>query len=106
MKNGMETLRGLCHKLRMMGVHLSRPSFAYSDNMFVIHNMHRRESIIHNKSNSICYHAIRESVAMDEMLTGPVSTHHNPSDVATKVMAGGQKRDYLVRLVLHDITDH
>ena len=106
MKNGMETLRGLRYKLRMMGVQLSGPSFAYGDNMSVIHNTQRPESMLRKKSNSICYHAIRESVAMGEMLTGHVSTHHNPADIATKVLAGGQKRDYLCGLVIHDLTDH
>ena len=106
MKNGMETLRGLRYKLRMMGVQLSGPSFVYGDNMSVIHNTQRPESMLRKKSNSICYHVIRESVAMGEMLTGHVSTHHNPADIATKVLGGGQKRDYLVGLVIHDLTDH
>lgn len=106
MKNGMETLRGLRYKLRMMGVQLSGPSFAYGDNMSVIHNTQRPESMLRKKSNSICYHAIRESVAMGEMLTGHVSTHHNPADIATKVLSGGRKRDYLCGLVIHDLTDH
>ena len=68
--------------------------------------MQRPESMLHKKSNSICYHALQESVAMGEMLTGHMSIHHNPADVATKVLDGGQKRDYLVRLVLHDLTDN
>ena len=64
MKNSMETLRGLWYKLRMMGVSLSGPSFIYGDNMSVIHNTQRPESMLRKKSNSICYHAVRESVAM------------------------------------------
>jgi hypothetical protein len=38
MKQGMEALRGLCDKLRMMGVSVSGPSYIYGDNMSVIHN--------------------------------------------------------------------
>ena len=71
-KNGMEALRGLRYKLRMMGVPLSGPSFAYVDHMSVIHNTQRPESVLKNKSNSIFYHAYREAVAMDEMITGHV----------------------------------
>jgi hypothetical protein len=37
MKQGMEALRGLCYKLRMMGVSVSGPSYIYGDNMSVIH---------------------------------------------------------------------
>ena len=39
MKIGMENLRGLWYKLRMMGIPLSGPSYIYGDNMYVIHNM-------------------------------------------------------------------
>jgi len=46
MKNGMETLRGLQYKLRMMGVPLSGPSFIYCDNMSVIHNTQRPELML------------------------------------------------------------
>ena len=106
MKNGMETLRGLQYKLRMMGVQLSGPSFVYGDNMSVIHNTQRPESMLWKKSNSICYHAIREAVAMNELLTGHVSTHHNPADIATKVVPGGQQRNYLVGLVLYDVMEY
>ncbi len=105
MKQGMEALRGLRYKLRMMGVPISGPSYIYGDNMSVVHNTQRPESTLKKKSNSVCYHAVRESVAMGESLTGHVSTHNNPADIATKVIPGGMKRDHLVGLVLYDITD-
>ncbi len=38
MKHGMEKLRGLWYKLRMMGVPISGPSYIFEDNMSVIHN--------------------------------------------------------------------
>lgn len=39
MKQGMEALRGIRYKLRMMGVELAGPSYIYGDNMSVIrHN--------------------------------------------------------------------
>ena len=41
MKHGIETLRGLRYKLRMMDVSISGPSFIYGDNMYVIHNPQR-----------------------------------------------------------------
>ena len=40
-KAGMEHLRGLRYKLRMMGVPLSEPSYIYGENMSVIHNKQR-----------------------------------------------------------------
>jgi len=105
MKQGMEALRGLRYKLRMMGVSVSGPSYIYGDNMSVIHNTQRPESTLKKKSNSVCYHAVRESVAMGESLTGHVPTHDNPADICTKLIPGGMKRDHLVGLILYDICD-
>jgi hypothetical protein len=89
MKNGIEATRGLPYKLRMMGLALSGPTYIDGDNMSVIHNTQRPESTLKKKSNSICYHAVRESVAMGESITGHVSTNNNPTDIATKVLPGG-----------------
>ena len=105
MKQGIECVRGIRYKLRMMGVPLSRPTFVYGDNMSVIHNTQKPESTLKKKSNSICYHAIRESVAMGESLTGHVPSKKNPADVATKIIPSGQLRESLVRMLLYDIYD-
>ena len=105
MKHGIETVRGIRYKLRMMGLKLSGPTFVYGDNMSVIHNTQRPESTLKKKSNSICYHAIRESVAMGESLTGHISSKENCADIATKIIPSGQLRESLVRRLLHDIYD-
>jgi hypothetical protein len=47
---------------------------------------------------------MRESVAMGECLTAHIRSEDNPADLCTKVMAGGQKRDRLVDMVLHYAT--
>ena len=106
MKQGMETLRGLRYKLRMMGIPLEGPSYIYGDNMSVIHNTQRPESTLKKKSNSVCYHAVRESVAMGESLTGHVRSNDNPSDILTKCVPGGQKRNHLLSLILYDLVDY
>ena len=62
--------------------------------------------MLKKKSNSVCYHAMRESVAMGELLTGHVSTHDNAADICTKIIGSGQKHDHLVGLMLYDITNH
>jgi hypothetical protein len=105
MKVGMETCRGLRYKLRMMGVPISGPTYIYGDNMSVIHNTQRPESVLKKKSNSICYHAIRESVAMGESITAHVRTELNPADLCTKILSGGQKREGTIGLVLYEIGD-
>jgi hypothetical protein len=54
MKNGIDTCHGLRYKLKIMGVTLSGPTFVYGDNMSVVHNTQRPESVLTKKSNSIC----------------------------------------------------
>ena len=105
MKQGMEDVRGLCYKLRMMGVQISGPTYVFGDNMSVIHNTQRPESTLRKKSNSICYHAVRELVAMGESLTGHIPTEENCADLAAKIIPGGKYRDHFVGKLLFDIVD-
>jgi len=105
MKIGTEHIRSLRCKLRMMGVPMNDPACVCGDNMSVIHNTQRPESTLKKKSHSICCHHIREAVAMGELLVGHISAHMNPSDLATKLMPGGQKRDHLVSVILCDVAD-
>ena len=74
----------------------------YGDNMSVIHNTQQPESTLKNKSNSIAYHAVRESVAMGESLTGYGRTNSNVADLATKVLVG-KKRQSMVNKLLYNI---
>jgi hypothetical protein len=104
MKIGMESLRGLGYKLRMMGIGVTGPLYIYCNNMSVIHNTQRLESMLKKKSNSICYHAVCESVAMGEALTGHIGTDENVGDLAAKVLYG-QKWQYMVPQLLYDIYD-
>ena len=50
MKIGIEALRGMRYKLRMMGAPISGPSLVCGDNMPVIHNTQRPESTLKKKS--------------------------------------------------------
>jgi hypothetical protein len=88
-----------------MGVPLLGPMYIYGDNMSVVHNTQRPKPILKKKSNSICYHAVHESVAMGESLIGHCLTKDNMVDLATKCIGGGKKRDHLVAMLLHDIVD-
>ena len=103
LKAGIEAVRGLRYKLRMMGIPISGPAYVYGDNMSVIHNTQTPESMLKKKSLSICYHACREAVAMGEVLTGHIRSAENPADLATKIIPGGMKRDGLIGMILHDI---
>ena len=73
--------------------------------MSVICNAQNPESMLKKKSDPICHHAIRESVAMGESLTEHVSTNNNPVNLATKVLSWGQKHNDLVEMVSQDTGD-
>jgi hypothetical protein len=105
MKHGIETVRGIRYKLRMMGVPISGPTYIYGDNMSVINNTSKPESVLKKKSNSISYHAVRESVASGESLTTHIPTLKNFADLLTKVLFGNKRRE-LVRGILYDIYDY
>jgi len=103
MKHCMETLRGLRYKLRMMGIPLAGPSYVYGDNLSVIKNCSKPESQLNKKSLSICYHAVREAVAMDELLISHIASGDNRADLATKILTDGIKRSKHVDTLLYDI---
>ena len=86
-----------------MGVPVSGSSLIYGENMTVIHNIQRPEATWKKKSNSICYHTIKEYVAMKESLTGHVLPVDNLEHISTKVVPGEAKRKHLIGKVLHDL---
>ena len=88
----------------MMGIPISCPSCIYGDDMSVVHNTSRPESVLRKKSNSVCYHAVHEAVVMGESLVGHIPIKENVTDLMTKVVYG-HKRQYLVSNILYDIHD-
>jgi hypothetical protein len=40
---------------------------------------------------------------MGESIIGHVPSFENTADICTKVVPGGQKRNHLIRLLLHDL---
>jgi hypothetical protein len=104
LKTAAEASRGLCYRLRMMGVPIDGPTYTFVDNMSVVHNTTTPESTLKKKSNAIAYHFVRESVCMKEMIIGYIRMDLNIADLMTKTLPGGTKRDTLVQKVLWDIT--
>ncbi len=95
MKHGIKNLRGISYKLHMMGIPMKGASYVYGNNMSVVTNTSRPESTLKKKSNSICYHAVHEDVAMGETLVAHIPTKKNLADLFTKVLYG-QARRFLV----------
>ena len=84
-----------------MGVTIDGPSYVFGDNMSVIKNTSNPHSTLNKKSNSICYHFIREAVAAGEIMTGHIPSQNNPADVATKLITNRSLRDHLLDQVVY-----
>ncbi len=102
MKHDIKILRDICYKLHMMGIPVKGASYMYGNNMSVVTNSSRPESTLKKKSNSICYHAVREAVAMGEALVAHIPTKKNLADLFTKVLYG-QTRRFLVNRKLWEV---
>ena len=70
----------------MMSIPLPGPSYIYGDKMSAVHNTSRPESVLRKKSNSVCYHAVSESVVIGESLVGYIPSKENVADLMTKVL--------------------
>ena len=105
MKHGTEYVRGLRYKLRMMGIPILGPAYIYGDNQSVLFNTTIPESTLKRKSQSLCYHFVREGCAKDEWRTCYVNTKDNPADILTKAIPSGELRARLVRMILYHLFD-
>jgi hypothetical protein len=101
MRAGSEAGLALRCKLRMMGIPMEDPIYCFGDYMSVIHNTQKPEFMLKTKSNSICYHLCRESVAMGETLTAHIRSEENLADICTKFIPGGIKRDRICDMIFH-----
>ena len=101
MKSCCECVRGLRHKLRMMGIPGEGPSCVFGDNQSVLSNASKPHSSLKKKSSSVAFHFIREGVAKDEWRTTYLNSAQNPADVCAKSLPGGEKRARFASYVLH-----
>jgi hypothetical protein len=67
LKTGIELIRSLRYKLHMMGVPIEGPANVLVDNDSVVRNSTIPTSTLQRKHNSICYHFVRESIAMKQI---------------------------------------
>ena len=105
MTHGIETMRGLCYKLCMMGFPIDGPTYIFGDNMSMIFNTSRTEAQLKKKPNSICYHAVWEAAAMGKCITTHIMTLLNYVDLLKKFLHW-QKRRNLVNGILFDIYEY
>ena len=83
---------------------MSSPSYIHGDTMPVIYNSSRPESVLRKKSNSVCYHAVHESVAMGKSLVGHIPSKENVTDLMKGVLYGQKMK--VVSNILYNIKDN
>ena len=74
-----------------MGIPVEGPAYIFGDNQSVLANTSKPHSTLKKKSSSVAFHFVREGVAKVEWRT--INTNQNPSDMLTKSLAGGEKRN-------------
>ena len=99
MKVCVEMIEGLRYKLRMMGIPLDGPTHVKADNQSVIVNSTRPESTLKKKSNSICYHFVRERVAAGIIEISYEKTDSNIADMLTKTQPGPTRKGLAGRVL-------
>ena len=82
----IEKNEALRYKLRMMGIPIESATNCFCDNKSVVINSTVPQSTLSKKHNSIAYHKVRESVAMEAVRIAHESGKMNMSDCLTKFL--------------------
>ena len=93
----MDLTKGLRYKLIMMGIPIDGPTSVFCDNKSVVTSMYVPTLTLAKKHLGICYHAVRESVAVGIHRIAHISGESNPGGVLTKLLAAVVKRPHTGR---------
>jgi hypothetical protein len=85
LKTGVEIVKGLRYKLRMMGIPFDGHAHVRVDNMSVVKNTSVPESTLKKKPNAIAYHFVHEAVALDIIRIAYELSGSNKADILTKI---------------------
>ena len=73
----------------MLGVPLKDKAYVYGDNLSIIINGSRPESVLKKKTHAYYFHFIRELCAASLMSLHKIDSKENRADALTKSLAGG-----------------
>mmetsp|Transcript_34193 Transcript_34193/g.68963 ORF Transcript_34193/g.68963 Transcript_34193/m.68963 type:complete len:108 (+) Transcript_34193:89-412(+) len=103
LRTGLELVKGLRYKLRMMGVPLGvgndEPTSVFCDNQSVVTSSSVPESTLAKKHLGICYHAVRESVAAGILRIAHIDGKENPADCLTKLLTAAIKKKHVGKIL-------
>ena len=105
LKTGIEMIKGLQYKLQMMGIPIEGLAHVRKDNMSVVNNAMKPESMLKKKSNAIAYHFIRESVASGMCKIAYEPSETNLANLLTKIQTGPE-RVWLALMILFECISH
>ena len=99
LKTGIELIRSLRYKLHMMGVPIEGPANTLVDNDSVVRNSTIPTSTLQRKHNSICYHFVRESIAIKQIRVAYIPTSENLADMLTKPLGATKLKTFCQRIL-------
>ena len=86
-----EMIISLRYKLCMFGIPVPEHANVFCDNESVYKNVSFVESTLKKKHNSICFHRVRECVAVGIILVHKVDSSHNLADILTKSLPAHER---------------
>jgi hypothetical protein len=100
MRIAVDMVQALRYKLRMMGLNISTPADFYGDNKSVCTSVSTPESTLQKKHNAVCYHRVRESIAMKMIRVCWIDGRFNLADLFTKPLTA-ERRSTLLSQILY-----
>ena len=96
---GMEMIKGLQYKLRMMGIPIDRLTLVFCDNKSVVTNASVPDSTLNKKHLGICYHAVHEAVTARIMRVCHIDGKKNLADCLTKMLMAAVKQPHIEKIL-------
>ena len=100
MRIAVDMVQALRYKLRMMGLNVSIPADVYGDNKSVCTSVSTPESTLQKKHNAVCFHRVREAIAMKMIRVCWIDGNYNLADLFTKPLTA-DRRSRLLSQVLY-----
>ena len=95
MKTAIDMIKGLCYKLRMMGIPLNGSTSVFCDNQSVVKNMTAPELVLKKWHNAIAYHHAREAQAARIIHVAWENVETQIVDLLTKLMPGPRLKELI-----------
>jgi len=93
-----DQIQAFRYKLRMMGIRVDEPTYVYVDNRSVS-QCNIPEGQLQKKHNQVCYHRVRECIAMGMIRLGWIDRKFNVADLFTKHLDYNTRFRHIHRMI-------